>query len=288
MAKLADRLRTALGLDPSGPHYHFYRHKWPVRIAHWVNALCLALLLMSGLEIFNSHPALYLGNASNFDHPVISMNAMTDDDGAVVKGMTWIGNHSFDSTGFLGASREDGTLTARGFPDWATLPGPNWLAMARQWHFAFAWLLVINGAAFFAYGFLSRHFTRDLAPTAKDIKHLPHEIADHARLRFAHGEKARHYNGLQKLAYCFVLFVLAPLIVLTGLTMSPTMDAAFPILPAIFGGRQTARTIHFICAFSFLGFFIVHVVMVILSGTWNNLRSMLTGWYTIRKGHTHG
>jgi thiosulfate reductase cytochrome b subunit len=288
MARIADGVRTALGLNPSGPHYFFYRHKWPVRLAHWINALCLAILLMSGLNIFNAHPALYWGNGSNFDHPLVATNAMTDDDGAIVKGLTWIGSHSINTTGFLGASREDGNLTARGFPSWATLPGPNWLAMARQWHFAFAWLLVINGFAFFLYGLISRHFGRDLAPTVQDIKHLPGEIADHARLKFAHGEKARHYNALQKLTYCLVLFVLAPLIVLTGLTMSPTMDAAFPILLTIFGGRQSARTIHFLCAFSFLGFFIVHIVMVVLSGTWNNLRSMLTGWYVIRKGARHG
>jgi thiosulfate reductase cytochrome b subunit len=288
MSKFSDAARSALGLNPSGPHYYFYRHRWPVRLAHWINALCLLLLLMSGLNIFNAHPALYWGNDSDFGHPLIAMNAMTDDDGAVVKGVTMVGSHGFDTTGVLGASREDSALTARGFPGWITLPGPNWLAMARQWHFAFAWALVINGAAFFVYGFLSRHFGRDLAPRLADIRHLPREIADHARLKFPHGETARHYNGLQKLAYCLVLFVLAPLIVLTGLTMSPTLDAAFPILPWIFGGRQTARTIHFICAFSFLGFFIVHIVMVVLSGTWNNLRSMLTGWYVIRKGVRNG
>ncbi len=288
MPKITDKLRAALGLNPSTPHYRFYRHKPLVRVAHWVNALCLLVLLMSGLDIFNAHPSLYWGNGSNFDHPLIAMSALFDDDGAVVKGMTSVGNHSFNTTGFLGASREDGELTARGFPSWITLPSSNWLAMARQWHFAFAWVLVINGAIFFVYGFFSRHFRRDLVPTAHDIKHLPREIADHARLKFPHGEKARHYNGLQKLAYCFVLFVLAPLIVLTGLTMSPTMDAAFPILPWIFGGRQSARTIHFICAFSFLGFFIVHIVMVILSGTWNNLRSMLTGWYVIHRSSKHG
>jgi thiosulfate reductase cytochrome b subunit len=288
MTNIANATRTALGLTPTAPHYFFYRHKWPVRLAHWINALCLAVLLMSGLNIFNAHPALYWGNGSNFDHPLLATNAMFDDDGAVVKGMTWFGKKSIDTTGFLGASREDGALTARGFPSWATLPGPSWLAMARQWHFAFAWLLVINGLLFFIYGLLSRHFARDLAPTARDLAHLPREIADHARLKFPHGEKARHYNALQKLAYCFVLFVLAPLIVLTGLTMSPTMDSAFPILLEIFGGRQSARTIHFICAFSFLGFFIVHIVMVILSGSWNNLRSMLTGWYVIRKGAHHG
>ena len=108
---------------------------------------------------------------------------------------------------------------------------------------------------FFVYGIWSRHFARDLAPTRRDIAHLPHEIADHARLKFPHGEEARHYNGLQKLAYCFVIFVLGPLIVLTGLTMSPTMDSAFPVLLEIFGGRQSARTIHFLCAFCFFGFF---------------------------------
>jgi thiosulfate reductase cytochrome b subunit len=118
-------------------------------------------------------------------------------------------------------------------------------------------------------------------PTEKDIKHLPQEIADHARLRFPKGEEARHYNALQKVAYFVVIFGLGPLVVLTGLTMSPTMDAAFPILPWIFGGRQSARTIHFLCAFSFLAFFIIHIVMVVLSGTWNNLRSMITGEYAI-------
>ena len=288
MSKFADAARAALGLTPSGPHYFFYRHKGPVRLAHWVNALCLLVLLMSGLNIFNAHPALYWGEDSNFSHPLIAMNAMTDDDGAVVKGVTMLGAKAFDTTGVLGASREEGALTARGFPAWITLPGPNWLAMARQWHFAFAWLLVINGVGFFAYGLLSRHFGRDLVPRLADLKHLPREIADHLRLKFPHGENARRYNGLQKLAYCVVLFIVAPLIVLTGLTMSPTMDAAFPVLPWIFGGRQSARTIHFICAFSFLAFFIVHIVMVILSGAWNNLRSMLTGWYVIRKGASNG
>ncbi len=128
-----------------------------------------------------------------------------------------------------------------------------------------------------------------LLPTKADVVHLPKEIADHARLRFPKGEAARHYNGLQKMAYFFVIFVLAPLIILTGLTMSPTMDAAFPQLLWIFGGRQSARTIHFICAFSFLGFFIVHIVMVVLSGTWNNVRSMITGRYAIEgKDSGHG
>jgi thiosulfate reductase cytochrome b subunit len=280
--QLPDGVRTALGLTPSGPHYFFYRHKGLVRIAHWINAICLAILLMSGLNIFNAHPALYLGNGSNFEHPVLMLGSLADNFGNVAQGTTNIGGHHFNTTGFLGASKVDGHLAARGFPSWVTLPGPNWLAMARQWHFAFAWLLVFNALVFVGYGLWSRHFVRDLAPGRKDIAHLPREIWDHARLKFAHGEEARRYNALQKLAYSFVIFVLGPLIVLTGLTMSPTMDAAFPILLSIFGGRQTARTIHFICAFSFFGFFLVHIAMVVLSGTWNNLRSMITGWYAIQ------
>ncbi|MGZ5927324.1 MAG: cytochrome b/b6 domain-containing protein [Rhizomicrobium sp.] len=280
--QLPDGVRTALGLAPSGPHYFFYRHRAWVRAAHWINALCLAILLMSGLNIFNAHPALYWGSSSSFDHPALMLGAYADEFGMTTQGVTAIGNHQFDTTGVLGASRIDGQLVARGFPSWATLPGPNWLAMARQWHFAFAWLLVFNAALFVAYGLWSRHFVRDLAPTRRDIAHLPREIADHARLKFPHDEKAKRYNALQKLAYCFVIFVLGPLIVMTGLAMSPTMDSAFPVLPWLFGGRQSARTIHFLCAFSFFGFFIVHIVMVILSGSWNNLRSMITGWYVIR------
>ena len=280
--QLPEGVRTALGLAPSGPHYFFYRHRAWVRAAHWINALCLAILLMSGLNIFNAHPALYWGSGSNFDHPALMLGAYADEFGMTTQGVTAIGSYQFDTTGVLGASRIDGQLVARGFPSWATLPGPNWLAMARQWHFAFAWLLVFNAALFVAYGLWSRHFARDLAPTRRDIAHLPREIADHARLKFPHGEKAKRYSALQKLAYCLVIFVLGPLIVMTGLAMSPTMDSAFPILPWLFGGRQSARTIHFLCAFSFFGFFIVHIVMVILSGSWNNLRSMITGWYVIR------
>jgi thiosulfate reductase cytochrome b subunit len=106
---------------------------------------------------------------------------------------------------------------------------------------------------------------------------------EHLKLRFPKGEAARRYNALQKIAYFTVIFILGPLVVLTGLTMSPTMDAAFPFLPWIFGGRQSARTIHFVCAFSFVAFFLVHIIMVVLSGTWNNFRSMITGRYNIER-----
>lgn len=285
--RLPERIRAALGLNPSVPHYAIYRHRLVMRISHWVNAVCLVILLMSGLNIFNAHPALYLGNASDFAHPLLMLSSTSDNSGDVIKGVTWIGSHSIDTTGVLGASKEDGQLVARGFPQWATLPGASWLAMARQWHFAFAWLLVINAAVFIVYSIWTSHFTRDLLPTGKDLRHLGREILEHAHFRFHHGESARHYNSLQKIAYCLVIFLLGPLIVLTGLTMSPTMDAAFPVLPWLFGGRQTARTLHFVCAFSFVGFFLVHIAMVVLSGAWNNLRSMITGWYVIQTGDNH-
>lgn len=278
-------LRRALGLSPEGPHYFFRRHGLLVRATHWFNAIVLFVMLLSGLQIFNAHPALYWGKSADFDHPILSMTAYGHDD-TVTQGVTQIGSWRFDTTGTLGASKVDGVMTARGFPDWATIPGPQWLAMGRLWHFLFAWLFVLNGVIFATYAFWSRHAQRELIPNGQDFRNLPHEIVTHAKLDFPKGEAARHYNAIQKMAYGTVIFIIAPLIILTGLTMSPTMDAAFPWLPWVFGGRQSARTIHFLCAFSFLAFFIVHIVMVVLSGPWNNIRSMITGRYAI-EGKNH-
>jgi thiosulfate reductase cytochrome b subunit len=274
--------RRALGLVPEGPYSLVRRHALVVRLSHWINALCLLVLFMSGLQIFNAHPALYWGKSSDFDHSILSMTAENDADGTL-KGITQIGSHRFKTTGLLGASEVDGIATPRGFPAWITLPGPQWLAMGRQWHFAFAWLFVFNGVLFIAWALARGHVKNDLWPTRDDISHLPREIVAHAQLKFPKGDAARRYNGLQKLAYVAVIFGLGPLVVLTGLTMSPTMNAAFPQLLWLFGGRQSARTIHFLCAFSFFGFFLVHVAMVILSGAWNNLRSMVTGRYAIEE-----
>ena len=155
--------------------------------------------------------------------------------------------------------------------------------MGRRWHFFFAWLLVINGAAYLLYGLLSRHFSRDLAPSRRDWAHIPRSIWDHMRLRFPEGEKARRYNVLQKLAYIAVIFVVLPVIVLTGLTMSPAFNAGFPWMLSLFGGRQSARTIHFIAASGLVLFVVVHIVEALLSGAVNNIRSMFTGRYVIKK-----
>ena len=284
-AAILNFLKYGARSDPRDPKSWFYRHPLLVRITHWSNAVILCVMLMSGLQIFNAHSALYWGQASDFDHPILSMTAEQNNDGSL-KGITQIGSWHFDTTGWLGASQVDGQWAVRGFPSWATIPGPQWLAMGRVWHFFFAWLFVTNGIIFAAWAFASGHFRRDLKPRAADLAHLPREIVHHAKLQFPKGEAQKTYNSIQRLTYFTVIFVVGPLIVLTGLTMSPTMDSALPILPWIFMGRQSARTIHFICAFLFLAFFIVHMIMVVLSGTWNNIRSMITGRYQIEEaGH---
>jgi thiosulfate reductase cytochrome b subunit len=108
------------------------------------------------------------------------------------------------------------------------------------------------------------------------------DIWNHIRLRAPRGEADRRYNVLQKLSYLTVVFVLLPAIVLSGLTMSPAVTAAAPILFDLFGGRQSARTIHFLAANLILLFVLVHVVQVLLAGVINRMRSMITGRYTIK------
>lgn len=263
-----------------------YRHALFVRITHWVNALVILVMLASGLQIFNAHPALYWGKASNFDAPILAMTGERRADGSL-KGITTLFGQRFATTGVFGVSDVMGRPTVRGFPAWMTLPGPQWLAMGRRWHLFFGWLFVINGLVFAAYALWRRHVDRDLLPSKDELTRIPRVFRDHLRFRFPEGEEAKAYNVLQKLAYFGVIFVLGPLVVLTGLTMSPAMDTAFPILPDIFGGRQSARTIHFLCALGFVAFFAVHIFMVLVSGVGNNIRSMITGWYRIKPERAH-
>ena len=261
-----------------------YRHTLPVRIGHWLNVVCLFILMMSGLQIFNAHPALYWGDRSDRDRPLLSIRVARAEDGQT-KGVTTILGHQFDTTGILGYSNRSN----RAFPAWATVPSAKWLAMGRQWHLFFAWLFVVNGLLYAGYAIACRHVARNLVPTGQDLKGIGSSIKDHVRFKHPKGDEAKRYNVLQKLAYMGVLFGLAPLIVLTGLTMSPTIDAAFPWLLTIFGGRQAARTIHFLACFAFVGFIVIHVSQVMLTGFVNNLRSMVTGWFVIKyEGADHG
>lgn len=261
---------------------YIYRHTLPVRLMHWINVLCFVVLLMSGLNIFNAHPALNLGKSTyNGEPPVLEMKVVQSASGQYA-GKTIILGHAFDTTGVLGLSTgPDGWLSARGFPAWATIPSAQWLAMARRWHLFFAWLFVINGLCYVAYAVTSRHLQRDLAPTRRDIGSISQSVKDHLRFRHPRGEAAKHYNVLQKLTYLAVIFILLPLVILMGWAMSPMLDSLFTGWVDIFGGRQTARTIHFIVAWLLVAFVLVHVFEVIVSGVWNNMRSMISGRYAI-------
>ena len=257
-----------------------YRHTLPLRIMHWINAICLLILLGSGLQIFNAHPALYWGQRSHFGHPWLSLGATRAPDGSL-RGITQLGAHRFDTTGWFGVSRSDGRTSVRGFPAWATIPGPQWLALGRAWHFFFAWIFVINGVCFFLYALWTRHLTRDLIPTRRDWRGIGRSIIDHALLRHPHGEAALRYNVLQRIAYLVVIFFFGGGVVLMGLAMSPRMDSVLGWLVDLVGGRQSARSIHFLFAMGFIAFFLIHIFEVIVTGVGNNLRSIITGRYAI-------
>jgi thiosulfate reductase cytochrome b subunit len=246
----APRSSTAAGADRilGGGRIAFYRHSLPVRLTHWVNAICLLVLLMSGLQILNAHPALYWGETSPFDRPFLSF----------------------------------GSGEALAFPGWITIPGWQDLASGRRWHFFFAWLFVLNGLLYLAYALGTGRVRRVLAPDRAQLRHIGHSIAEHLRLRFPRGEEARRYNVLQKLSYLAVLFGLLPLMLLTGLTMSPGMDARLHFLTAVFGGRQSARSLHFFTASALVLFFLIHILAVLAAGPLNEVRSMLTGWFVIK------
>ena len=219
------------------------RHSLWVRLTHWINALCLVVLLMSGLQIFDAHRELYWGIQSHFVHPLLAL--------------------------------------PHGFPFWITLPGYQDLAAVRLWHFFFAWLFVLNGSVYFLVGQIGGHVRRDLLLSRAQLHGLGRSLLEHLRLRFPRGDAARVYNPLQKLSYLGVVFVLLPLMLLTGLTMSPAIDTAAPILLDVFGGRQSARSIHFFVAALLVGFTAVHLAMVLLSGFFNNMRGMITGRHSL-------
>jgi len=262
--------------------YLYYRHTLPVRLMHWINVVALTILLLSGLNIFSAHPALYWGKSSYTGRPpLFEISTREDGEGDPV-GVTTIFGHDFVTTGVLGASEgPDGDLVERAFPSWLTIPDSRWLAMARRWHFFFAWVFVINGLCYVAYSIGSRHLGRDLAPDGPELRSIGRSIVEHLRFKHPTGEAAKRYNVLQKLTYLAVIFILLPLVILMGFAMSPRLDSLFPGWVDLFGGRQSARTIHFIVAWLLVAFVLVHVFEVIVSGFWNHLRSMITGRYRV-------
>ncbi len=263
-------------------HSLYLRHTLAIRVMHWINVLAFSLLLLSGLQIFNAYPALNWGKSSyNGQAPLLQIDAYRDAQGQLV-GVTRIGGHPFETTGVLGVSADaSGNPSVRAFPTWITVPGAQWLALARRWHFFFAWMLIINGVAYLLYALASRHLTRDLSPSRRDWRSLGQSIRDHVRFRHPRGEEAKRYNILQKLAYLSVIFGLFPLVIVAGLAMSPGLNALLPGWIDVFGGRQSARTVHFITAWALVAFVFIHVFEVMVSGLWNNLRSMMTGRYRV-------
>jgi thiosulfate reductase cytochrome b subunit len=252
-----------------------YRQFAWTRITHWVWAVSLFFLLLSGLQIFNAHPTLYIGDQSGFQFDNHVLVISQQQVGEEWRGYTDILGRKFDTTGVLGRSGPDEQPQYTAFPGWATIPSYQDLATGRVVHFFFAWILVATLLAWLVASIANGHF-RQLVPGIADIRRLPRDIADHARLRFHH---TGNYNTLQKLTYAIVLFIFFPLMILTGLAMSPGGNALLPFLPELFGGRQTARTIHFITMSLLVLFFVVHIVMVFAAGPINELRSIITGWY---------
>jgi thiosulfate reductase cytochrome b subunit len=217
------------------------RQKLATRITHWVWAICLLFLLMSGLQIFNAHSALYLGDQVGFTY-------------------------------------ENAIFEIDGFPGWMTIPSTQDLATGRVVHFFFAWIFAVTLVVWLVASLRNRHIRKDLLPGVKDAQNFGADVRDHLRLKLVHTVR---YSPLQKLAYGGVLFVLFPLIIVTGLSMSPGMNAVLPWLPELFGGRQSARTVHFGVMALLVLFFIVHMAMILLAGPVNELRSIITGRYRL-------
>jgi thiosulfate reductase cytochrome b subunit len=254
----------------------YKQSRW-TRLTHWSWAVCLFFLMLSGLQIFNAHPKLYFGHQSGFEYENAVLAIGARQSGNDVVGYTKIFGTEFDTTGILGVQGDSSlTRTVQAFPGALTVPSNRSLASGRIIHFFFAWLLVGTLLIWAVASLINGHLRRDLVITPTDLKNLPQDVKNHARLKFHH---AREYNVLQKLAYAGVLFVLLPLMILTGLSMSPNFNATAPWLLDIFGGRQSARTIHFITMLLLIGFFVIHMLMILAAGPINELRSIITGWY---------
>jgi thiosulfate reductase cytochrome b subunit len=252
-----------------------YRHPLPVRLTHWIAALALGVLAMSGMQIFNAHPALYASDASNFARPVMRFGADLTPDGAEI-GYVEIGSRRVNTTGVFGYGPDGmGGETERAFPSYLTIPAYQDLADGRRWHILFAWVLVLCAAVYAIWALR-------LWPKRRDLHELPHALRTH--LIPWRVPQSAELNPLQKLTYFFVVFVVAPVVVLSGLALSPAMDAHFHWLPQLFGGRQFARLWHFIGMLVLMAFFVLHLFMVAATGLINNLRSMLSGWFVVRGG----
>src|SRR5712692_5963053 len=213
------------------------RHSAVVRITHWITALSFFALLVSGIAILLAHPRLYWGET-----------------GAV------------------------------GTPSLIDLPLPFVLDVpirgpGRYLHFLSAWVCVLTGLVYVVSGAFTRHFQKNLVPRKTDLgwKPIMRVVSNHMHLKRPTEEESQSYNVLQRLTYLAVVFLLFPLIIITGLAMSPAITSVFPTIVTVFGGQQSARTIHFFVAVALVLFLLVHIAMVCLAGFKNRMRAMITG-----------
>ncbi|MBV7260385.1 cytochrome b/b6 domain-containing protein [Erythrobacter crassostreae] len=215
------------------------RHGLITRVWHWLNAAALIVLFMSGLNISNAHRYLY-----------------------------W-GNYGFDPA--------DAWTSVMRFPGWATLPQRYDLAAARDWHSLAAWVFAVALLVMWIVSVANQHFWRDLRTSMKDWspRAIAQEIKAHLAGKF--DEPERKYNTLQRITYGIVLGIFLPMMVFTGLAISPGFEPAAPWMVDALGGRQSARSLHFIFAWALFAFFAVHIVMVLLSGPIGQIKQMITG-----------
>jgi thiosulfate reductase cytochrome b subunit len=286
-------MSTDVAAEPMGPTVKregrkarrevIYRHTFLVRLSHWVNAICIVMLIGSGLNIFDAHARLYWGQAGGWlSRPFLSIQAVNGPHGQ--RGVVQIGSLMLDTTGVLGRFQDHGHWINRAWPTWITIPSFQDLADSRHWHFLFAWILVGNGLVYLVWSLSIRHLQRDIWPTLADLRAIPRSVLDHLKFKHPTGEAAKRYNVLQRLAYLGLIMLVIGM-VLTGLTMSPGFDAFAPWLLDLFGGRQSARTLHFIFASLIFLFIVVHLTEVVLAGPINEVRSMITGRYAVPPDH---
>jgi thiosulfate reductase cytochrome b subunit len=238
-------------------------HRVWVRACHWIVAGSFLVLCFSGIYIFAVHPRLYWGEVGNSLTPALLEIPIT-------------ANHRPDGW------ERTATFPLRGgevFTASRTYEIFNQNGWARSLHFLAAWFLVMSGLVYLITGIASGHARRNLLPRARDLSpaRLWQDVGDHVRLRMRQSGGGPPYGLLQRLSYSVVVFVLLPLMVLTGLTMSPAITAAYPFLLDLFGGFQSARTIHFFAFAALFAFLLVHVAMVAMTGIGRQMRAMIFG-----------
>ena len=264
------------------------RHHWLVRVTHWLNALAIVMLLMTGLNIFGAHARLYWGDTGSVEQTDGQwLEIGVGGSARAPQGWLDVAGLRLDTTGILGVSDgKNGRPVIVAFPHWATFPSGRDLGTARNWHFLAAWLLIANGLVWLLHGLVSGHIRREILPRLAELspRRLWHDVVRHLRLDFPKGEAALRYEVLQKLAYAGVTLVLIPTVILTGMAMSPGLNAAFPFLDAIWGGRQSARSVHFLAMTGIAGFLVLHLALVVLAGPIRGIGAMITGRVGLGEG----